>query len=210
MKTIDLTHPLTPDMPVYPGDESPGFSLQSEKSTHGYQVSRISMDTHTGTHMDTAAHLLPEDRFIHDYPLSDFIGKGKVIDCSDQKDIEKSWLQKNLESPMPEFILIHTNCSRYWGEKSYFQSFPVLTKEAAGWLARLPLKGIGVDTPSFDETSSTSYDIHLQFLNKGIILIENLCNLDSLAGLEFTFFCVPLPLQVSDGSPVRAFALTDE
>ena len=210
MKIIDLSHPITSDMPVYPGDGSPVFTLESDRASSGYQVSRISLNSHTGTHLDAPAHLLTDSRLIQDYPLSDFIGRGKVLDCSDQTEIGERWLQDALMHPTPEFILFHTHTSRYWGEDRYFHSYPVFSKKAAELLAKYPLKGIGIDAPSFDGPSSASYNNHIQFLGNGILLIENLCNLNCLLNNEFVFSCVPLPLPVSDGSPVRAFAIINE
>ena len=57
MKVIDLTHTIRPDMPVYPGTETPRFEPANSYEKDGFKETRLTMFTHTGTHMDPPAHL---------------------------------------------------------------------------------------------------------------------------------------------------------
>ena len=59
MKVIDLTHTICQNMPVYPGTEPPTFEPANSYEKDGFKETKISMFTHTGTHMDPPAHLFP-------------------------------------------------------------------------------------------------------------------------------------------------------
>jgi kynurenine formamidase len=102
--------------------------------------------------------------------------------------------------------LLSTGWSRYWGDKKYFSDYPVLTIEAAQWLNRFDLKGLGVDTISVDKADSKEFPIHKVFFQNDTILVENLANLETLTCRQFFFSCFPLSFDKADGSPVRAVA----
>ncbi len=88
MKVIDLTHVITPAMPVYPGTEPPVFEPANSYEKDGFRETRISMYTHTGTHIDPPAHLYPGRTTLDRFPAEQFIGKALVIDCRGLKEGE--------------------------------------------------------------------------------------------------------------------------
>ena len=58
MTVLDLTHPITPDMPVYPGDPQPRLTTLACMPRDGFRQLELKLTTHTGTHVDAPAHLL--------------------------------------------------------------------------------------------------------------------------------------------------------
>jgi len=106
-----------------------------------------------------------------------------------------------------EFLLLRTGWGDLWGEEAYLNGYPVLSHDAAAWLAGFTLKGIGADMISADEAESTTFPIHTILLKRNIVIIENLTNLRALSDKEFVFSGFPLKIENADGSPVRAVAL---
>ena len=98
-------------------------------------------------------------------------------------------------------------CGKKWGETSYYENYPVLSPDAADWIANFSLKGIGVDMISVDGTDSRDFPIHRIFLQKRILIIENLTSLEILVNRHVTFFCPPVKIENSAGAPARAFAV---
>ena len=96
--------------------------------------------------------------------------------------------------------------------KEYFDDCPVPTQEAATWLTKFKLNGIGCDAFSMDKIVSAdkvtpeNLPNHYIFLKKEILLIENLTNLEKIPKGYFTFQCFPIKVENADGSPVRAIA----
>ena len=83
MNIIDLTHTISPDMPVYPGTEPPALEPANSYERDGFKETRLSMYSHTGTHMDPPAHLFAGRTRLDELDASQFVGSAVVIDCSD-------------------------------------------------------------------------------------------------------------------------------
>jgi arylformamidase len=58
MKIIDLTHLLNSDITVYPGTEKPVFVQANTVEKDGFAEQKMTMYTHTGTHIDAPFHML--------------------------------------------------------------------------------------------------------------------------------------------------------
>lgn len=213
MKVIDLTHLIYPGMPVFPGTEQPIFQKANTLEKDGFQEAKITMYSHTGTHLDAPAHMLSNAPFLDDFEIDKFIGKAIIIDFSNIKgrviDIDRLRpYEEKLKNV--EFMIIKTGWSNYWGDEKYYQDFPSLSEESAKWLTQFDLKGIGIDAISIDNIKTISFEVHKLLLASNILIIENLTNLDSISQEYFTLSIMPLKNERADGSPVRAFCLEDE
>lgn len=82
MRVLDLTHTIAENMPVYPGTETPIFAGANTYEKDGFKETKLTMYTHTGTHMDPPAHLFAGRTTLDAFPASQFIGKALVIECS--------------------------------------------------------------------------------------------------------------------------------
>lgn len=206
---IDLTHPIHEDMPVYPGTEQPVISTGCSIEQDGFLEKKITFYSHTGTHMDAPAHLIKGGKYLDQYDISRFYGSAIVVhlELNEDKSIDLGVLNP-VENQLKniDFLLIHTGWSRYWGTDDYFANFPVLTPEAAEWMAGIGLKGIGFDVISADSADTRTYPIHKILLGSDMVIVENLANLDQLHEGAFEFSCFPLHFQQADGSPIRAVA----
>ena len=54
----DLTHLITEDMPVYPGDPQPEFKPLATIEKQKVNVTRMVLGSHTGTHVDAQNHFI--------------------------------------------------------------------------------------------------------------------------------------------------------
>jgi arylformamidase len=210
MKAIDLSHTISTETPVYPGTEPPVFSTPCTIITHGFAEKKITLLSHTGTHLDAPSHIIPNGKSLDQFSTNKFMGKAAVVNLADTDPTEIKYhdlLPYESLITKIDFLLLYTGWCEKWGNDEYFKEYPVLTTEAANWLTGFQLKGIGVDMISIDRTDTDTYPIHRIFLKKEIIIVENLTNLAKLLGFDFTFFCFPLKIQDADGSPVRATAL---
>jgi len=210
MHIVDLTHSLAPGMPVYPGSEPPLFTPVCLIEEVGFREQKLTFFSHTGTHIDAPAHILKEAKTLDLLPIDQFTGQAVALKAgsADQPVIEIIDLKPHENAiKSSNFLLLHTGWSRFWDTNAYFTGYPVLSLAAAAWLGRFDLKGIGMDTISADTADATDFPIHKTLLNREMIIIENLTNLDRLPPGGFTFSCFPLKIQQADGSPVRAVAM---
>jgi kynurenine formamidase len=210
MKLIDLSHTISPEMPVYPGTEPPVFITECTIEDTGFLENKITLYSHTGTHIDAPAHLIKDAKTLNMLPITHFYGNAFLLNLAQTKNrtisIDDLYThQKTIEAA--EFLLIHTGWSRYWGSDKYFSDYPILSLEAADWLCGFGLKGIGFDTISADIEDTQDFPVHKAFLQQDTIIIENLTHLDKLPCDHVIFSCFPLKINEADGSPVRAVAI---
>lgn len=210
MHIVDLSHGLEAGMPLYPGTMAPCFEETASIETDGYREKRISLCTHTGTHVDAPAHLIKQAKTLDQLPVETYCGEALLIDCSTPGkrfiDLDDLLLHQNAIKAR-SFLLLLTGWSRYWGRAEYFSGYPTFTPQAARWLAETGGKGVGLDTISADPLASPDLPIHRIFLGAGMIIVENLTNLFALPEKGFIFSCLPLKIRDADGCPVRAVAI---
>lgn len=209
-EVVDLTHTISASMPCFPGCEPPELLELSTVPSRGYAERRISICSHTGTHMDAPAHLLEGGRLLDEYGADRLVGSGIALDLTGLKEprIRVADLEPlRFEIEGRDFVLLCTGWSGRWGRAGYFQGYPVLTPEAAQWIAERGPKGVGVDMISVDPMDTDTFVVHRIFLEREIVIIENLTRLEALLGRSFLLCCLPLKVRRADGAPARAVAL---
>ncbi len=205
---IDLSHTIEENMPVYPGTPSTVLKQFAQIEQDGFREYFLNISTHTGTHIEVEAHVIQNGKTMNDYGMNHFYGSAIAIDCREYQFIEAELLHESLKNiELPDFLLLVTGWDKYWGNDDYYKQYPVLSTEAATYLSKLPLKGLGVDCISFDAFDNAQLTNHIMILKEGLILIENLQGLNRIIGRNIVFTCFPLKLSNSDSSPVRACAI---
>jgi arylformamidase len=208
MRVLDLSHPLSPDMPVYPGTEPPSLNQATTIEADGFAEKLLRLYSHTGTHVDAPAHMIVGGETLDSLGVSAFAGKALVVDALGPGRIQlDSLLARADEIAKADFVLFRTLWSRRWGTPKYFVGFPVLDRDATQWLAGRGLKGVGFDAISADPVGSTGFENHLALFRAGMVIVENLRGLEELTSGNFIFSCMPLAITGGDGSPVRAVAI---
>ncbi len=108
-------------------------------------------------------------------------------------------------------VVIETGWARkQWGTPEYFTQGPFLTREASQYLAGFDIALLGMDFPNVDCDAETRPGIqapnHAILLGTGLVLLENLLNLEQIETAEFELLALPLKLIGGDGCPCRAVA----
>ncbi len=206
---IDMTHTITPEIPIYPGTPAPSLSPACTLTKDGFRETLLTLSSHTGTHMDAPAHLLRDGRTLDQMPMSQFSGRATVLDVSEEGPvITEAFLRSNYEAiHCADFILFYTGWEDRWGTERFLEdAFPVPDEEAARYLVSRGLKGVGTDAISIDRMSDSRLPIHHILLKDSVLSIENLCLKKVRGRKDFLFFALPLKFQDADGAPTRAFA----
>lgn len=211
MKVIDLTHTINANMPVYPGTEPPIFEPANTYEKDGFKETKISMFTHTGTHMDPPAHLFSDRTTLDQFPANQFIGKALVIDCRNLDEGEAITMHQlrpyGEKAAQADFLLFNLGWDRRWGTEEYFGDYPCLDDEVMSFILEGDYKGIGFDVIGLDPIADENLTRHKKlFKEKNIVNIENLCHLDRCGSELIWFSCYPLKIDKCDGSPIRAVA----
>ncbi len=214
MKVIDLTHVIRPDMPVYPGTDTPKFIPANSYEKDGFKETLLQMYTHTGTHMDPPAHLYADRTTLDQFPAEQFIGKALVIDCrslTEGEAITMSCLQKYGDKvKQADFLLFNLGWDKRWGTDAYYGDYPCVDDEVLDFIINGNYKGIGFDVIGLDQIADADLPRHKKLFREcDIVNIENLKDLELCGNDLFRFSCFPLKLENCDGSPIRAIAWFD-
>lgn len=191
-------------MPVFPGDPEFSTSPAATVAGEGFAVTSLHLSTHTGTHVDAPAHVLPGGQTLDDLPLDLFTGPCVVVDAVGVSPIGPELLPASFAPGT--VVLFRTGWDTHGGTPAEFEH-PSLTVAAAVRLRELGVRTVGIDCASVDAPGSL--DVHRILLgvpgDPGVI-VENLTNLGRLPRDGFTFSAFPLRIHAADGSPVRAVA----
>lgn len=203
MEIIDLTHTLSNQMQVFPGETKPSIIRDILPDDAGYVTHRLETNMHTGTHMDAPFHIKSDTKTISKYPIELFSGSAVVIDVCGLSDIEmkQEWepLFRN-----HKIVLFHTGYSKEWGTDSYYYDYPEFSASIAESLVNCGVRIAGFDSPSPDKAP---FVFHTIFLKDERFLVENLTNLHKLTGHEeITFMAFPMKIE-AEASLIRAVAM---
>ena len=106
-----------------------------------------------------------------------------------------------------ERILLKTgNSPKFWQTDTISKDFIYITRGAARFLVDTGVKLVGVDSlsvGSLDDPDQTTPDTHQILLGNETWIIEGL-NLTGVSAGNYNLICLPLKLNETEGSPVRA------
>lgn len=74
MRIIDLSKPIFDHMPVFPGDPDVELTKIQTLEKEGWNMHRISMNLHDGTHVNAPIHMAQSGKTLDDLSLDRFIG----------------------------------------------------------------------------------------------------------------------------------------
>ena len=199
---IDLTQPITDNMPCYPGDQPVSLQQIAFLEQEGHSNFLLSTGMHSGTHLDGPMHLTSSLTRIAELPVDAFAGPGILFNVVGQKIIDVPESAFNQLKP-GSVVLFYTGFDHYFGQKAYYLSYPVLSENTAHLMVKNKVKMVGVDFPSVDYEP---FKIHNILLSNNILILENLTNLAALLPYrDFELMAFPLKIR-ADSSPVRVVA----
>ncbi len=200
---IDVTRPIVAGMQVWPGDPEPEI-VQTRFMDKGdnYNLSKVAMSVHTGTHMDAPRHFIRDGVPMDDLPLDAVIGEVRVIQINDPVAIRAAELPADLSAG--ERILFRTrNSTELWAKPGFQEDFVYISNEAAQVLASRGVKTVGIDYLSIGGFHNDMVETHETILGAGIWVIEGL-DLSQIEPGRYEMVCLPLKLAGVEGSPARA------
>ena len=215
MKIIDLTLTISENIPTFPGSPRPNFINWESIEKDGYNLELLFFSTHTGTHIDAPYHFLKKGQKIHQITTRRLVNEAiliKIRKGSNQSitktDIEK-FEKENGKIDDGSTVIFHTGWQKKLEKKSYFIKNPGLAVSAAKYLALKKTNLVGIDSPSIDLGKDDKFSVHHVLAKSGVLIVENLTNLEKIRSKKFHLIVAPLKLKNATGSPIRAMALVD-
>lgn len=97
VEVVDLTYELYSGMSVYPGDPKVRVETFVGIKDKGYKVSKLSLGTHTSTHVDAQAHMVAGGKTLSDYDANRFIGKALLVTKKEELSSSEVLIVKDFE-----------------------------------------------------------------------------------------------------------------
>jgi len=203
----DVSMTIKHDMQVYHNNvkKRPKIKAIATHSDGEIYESEITMNLHTGTHIDYPLHMLKNGATSNVETLEDFITDAKVFDVSyltdyiDLNTVKKFDIQEN------DFVLFKTKNSF---SEEFLTDFTFLGSEAAKYLKNKKIKGVGIDGLGI-ERAQKNHPTHKVLLKNGIIIIEGL-RLKDIKQNTYNMICLPLKIANVEATPARVILFDKE
>jgi arylformamidase len=201
MKIYDVSVPISPEMPVYPGD--PGVCAEcfySISKGDSCNVTLYSFGSHTGTHIDAPYHFIENGIKVDQIPLNLLMGRTLVVEITSVRiDVE---VLKEVDLGEHARVFFKTRNSYLWSSNRFIEDYVYVTPEAAEILVESGIKLVGIDYLSIEKFGSTDFKTHHTLLSNGVIIVEGL-NLSEVEPGDYDLICLPMKVKEGDGAPAR-------
>ncbi|MBN2290159.1 MAG: cyclase family protein [Candidatus Glassbacteria bacterium] len=204
-KLHDISVTLGSQTAVYP-DDSPFTSEKTMSLEKGEiaDVSKISLSSHSGTHLDLPAHFIQGAETAESWPPEKFVLPVQVIDIDDPLTVTRQELEsKAIREGAALLFRTANSLSGLVRAPVFSEDYVCLSLEAAEYCIAKKAPLIGLDYFSIDRYGDFSYPVHRRIAQNNILILENIDLKETPAG-EYLLFCFPLKIAGSEASPVRA------
>ncbi|WP_078553639.1 cyclase family protein [Bacillus alkalicellulosilyticus] len=201
MKVIDISAPIFEGMAVYKNKPEKQPKISTVTNAHVTE-SRMDLDLHTGTHIDSPLHMINDGPTFETIDLEQLVGQCKVFDLTNVEDritaadLEGFDIQKN------DFVIFKTKNSF---EEEFNFDFIFLAEDGAKLLADKGIRGVGIDALGV-ERSQPGHPTHKTLFGANIIVIEGLRLKDINPG-QYLMVAAPLKMVGTDAAPARVLLL---
>ncbi|HJV35775.1 cyclase family protein [Geomonas sp.] len=206
-KIYDISMVLDDSTPAWPSADRFELKWLRTFPDDGYNESALSLNSHSGTHLDSPLHFVENGQGCDELPLELLIGEAFVLDCGDAERVDPGLLENALIPPGCLRLLLKTRNSRITGS-AFARDYVALTAEGAAWLVDRGIRLVGIDYLSIEPFGSDG-GVHRKLLGSGVVVLEGLV----LAAVrEGSYQLVALPLKVgkSEGAPARVILMEGE
>ncbi len=188
---IDVTHKISADLPTWPGARE--FECSSKVS--GNNVSScISLNVHTGTHVDAPLHFIPGAKTVEDFDINDFFGIVQIIDIG-----EDDYVGVNHTHVLDSKMVFFKTKNRF--NSVFNPDYCYISPDAAQNLVDHHIKVVGIDYLSVENFYDSNFTTHKILLGSNIIIVESL-NLQNISSGKYDTMIIPMRLSL-EASPAR-------
>src|SRR5690625_3510115 len=198
-RVIDLSHVITEDIPLWPGDPPVEFETVAAFDPDGYHLRRFSIGEHSATHMNAPNSFHEGGVGIDAYPPESLVLPAVVIDVREQSaadadyqlsvDDVLEWEELHGRIAEGALVIMFTGWQDKWDDPAAFfnededggMHFPGFSPEVTELLLdERGIAGAGIDTHGVDPGQDDSYATNTSVVERQGIILENLTNLHEL------------------------------
>lgn len=209
MNIIDISWPVAENVTEYKDRITVSFPQVKTFERDGARESVMTMNVHTGTHVDAPAHFIKDGATIEATSLTSLVGPCIVLDCTKVKDgitdahltVAAELLEKG------DIVLLKTRNSEHAATAPFNPNFVFLAASGAHFLLNHGAKAVGIDYLGI-ERNQPDHATHATLLGNGIPIIEGLRLAEVKPG-RYNAVIAPLLLPGCEAAPARAFLVSE-
>jgi arylformamidase len=207
-KLYDITVTLGTESIDYPnGTLYTKEWIQTIEDGGMYDISKLTMSAHSGTHIDAPSHFIHRAKSIDQYTIENFILPARVVEIEDKESIGALELAKVDVAPGHALLFkTHNSASGLCRNGVFSERFVYLTTEAADFCVTKKVSLLGIDYITIERYGDDTFPVHRKILGNNILILEGI-DLKAVPPGKYTLFCLPLKIEGCEASPVRAVLL---
>lgn len=203
--TIDITLPLAHGMACWEG--SPGVELAWHRQLQRGDASNdtlLTMDVHTGTHVEAPLHVLAQGKALDAFPLERLVGPAYVADVGDGPIITASVLDASGIPDGTTRLLLKTRNTQIWRAhpQTFRKEFVGLDASGASWIVAHGVMLVGADYLSVAAFGHGAA-VHRILCSADVLIVEGLA-LGSVNPGAYHATILPLSIPGAEAAPARA------
>lgn len=222
-RVTDMTHLFSPDFPTFGG--TPGVEMRQEFdfASDGYNLFTLTVDEHTGTHIDAPLHFSADGLSVDELPLESLVVPLCVIDirarAAEDRDAQvtpddiRAWIGAHGDIPENACVAMNSGWAAKVGSPEFrgvdgglhFPGFHIEATEML--LEETAARVLAVDTLSLDHGPSADFATHYAWLPTGRYGIECIAGLDEVPAAGATLMVGAPKLRGGTGGQARVIAL---
>src|SRR5688572_19107402 len=174
MRIVGLTMTIEQGMVTYPGHPVVEITQLARFGYEGKETRKVTLGTHTGTHIDAPRHYVEGGGTVEHIPLDVLCGPASLVDLSFQVWVDggvpAAELAHAVGAMSVERLLLRFDGEKRLGSMDYYYKQPWLTEETAHWLVDKGCKVLGLDIPMPDAPHRVAeMPIHKILLGAGVV-----------------------------------------
>jgi arylformamidase len=201
-RLFDISQPLRPDLPVWPGDTR--FGLERTWVLEGdcpVNVSRLTLSTHSGAHADAPLHFDPAGAAIDAVDLVPYLGPAQLLSVTQGPG--RIGVEEVLPHLAPGTRRVLLRTFEAFPHEAWPTHFRTPAPELVEALGAAGVRLLGIDGPSLDPEDAKDLVSHQALGRWRMAVLEGLV-LDGVPDGRYELIAPPLRLAGADASPVRA------
>lgn len=225
-RVVDLSWPIHPGIPQWPGDPGVEFEAVADHQQNGYFLRRFSMGEHSGTHLSTPSSFQVYAPGHEVFSPHDLVRPAIVIDIVAQSQAYRDYALtmndvldwESDHGPVPQgcVALLRTGWQARWSSPTEYLGgasadqlhSPGFGLDAAQHLFQgRNVAGLGTDTAGAEPGAGLEFSVSRLALENRLIVLENLTNLDLLPATGALLVIGLLRLDGGSGGPAAVTAL---
>lgn len=207
VKIIDISWPVSSTITGYKDKKTVSITQVKEFERDNVRESTITINSHTGTHVDAPSHFLKDGKTIDQIALDRLIGQAVVLDLTMVTDaITREHLVEHAGAiNNNDIVLLKTTNSNLQSTAPFNPHFIYLHQSGARYLAEKQIKAVGIDYLGI-ERNQPGHETHVELFTHDVVIIEGL-RLGHVQSGRYEFYCLPLNVIGLEAAPARALLI---